>query len=668
MSTDRQAPDVNDALEQESPLMVDCEECRVSIEEQDALQTSDGDNLCQNCYDDAYCGCDDCGDEIRIEDSYSNDYGNYICQACFDDNYDYCNDCDQTFHRDNMMWDDRNDAYVCESCYDDRESDVDWEVMSNSFVKTRTDFLTPLNSGYSMHKGKLVRQTDPNLTDVVERRSAKAGKWMKDSFDVIKSKRNVGIELEINLDRNVYDYDEVRDAVHWSVERSLHKSRFAHWYKNRHRGYTYGNLGYDVVSDSSVTSDNHPLGCEVVLAPRRGDIIDADVRSICQGLQQIDAYVSQNCGIHLHIDTSDFDYHHFSVLATLTKMIEPHVYTWLPSSRRNSRWAQPVSQPIESLSRVYSRDEFIEAWYDGDSYYAEKYHEKRYHGLNLHCHFYAKQGSEIRYHSGSLNADKIKHWVVFWTQVFDTAYRIGETLRSDNQNDLPSTTFYQSLLEKERLLLSDSERKLIDRYRDEGLKDYNLVRQNPDLHILYRKLRDYYQVDTNVSLYAILTRYGYRSYTWITDVKALTFNSMMNLFDIPKSTRDYYYNRYYNRRNDEYFDHNHLVRCYGKVTQWYHYSKNTDAFVLVNDDKDRLAHWNQSNCRRMLSRNDFRYSFQPHEVSDYIVRPVDEYVNDTLQSNVRYSNDEITYMEENVRWLRRQYTNSEDALDPRLPF
>jgi hypothetical protein len=668
MPTDRQAPDVNDALEQESPLMVDCDECRVSVEEEDSLQTSEGDNLCQDCYDDAYGSCDDCGDEIRFEDSNSNDYGNYICQSCFDDNYDYCNDCDEQEHRDNMQWDDRNDAYVCNSCYEDRDSDVDWEVMSNSFVRTRTDFTTPLNSGYSMHKGKLIRQTDPNLTDMVERRSAKAGKWMKDSFDVIKSKRNVGIELEINLDRNVYDYDEVRDAVHWSVERSLHKSRFAHWYKNRHRGYTYGMLGYDVVSDSSVTSENHPLGCEVVLAPRRGDIIDADVRSICEGLQKIDAYVSSNCGIHLHIDTSDFDYHHFSVLATLTKMIEPHVYTWLPSSRRNSRWAQPVSQTIEMLSRVYSRDEFIEAWYDGDSYYAEKYHEKRYHGLNLHCHFYANQGSEIRYHSGSLNADKIKHWVVFWTQVFDTAYRIGETLRSDNQNDLPSTTFYQSLLQKERLLLSDAERRLIDRYRDESLKDYNLVRQNPDLHILYRKLRDYYQVDTNVSLYAILTRYGYKSYTWHQDVKALTFNSMMNLFDIPKSTRDYYYNRYYNRRNDEYFDHNHLVRCYGKVTQWYHYSKNTDAFVLVNDDRDRLAYWNQSNCRRMLSRNDFRYSFQPHEVADYIVRPVDEYVNDTLQSNVRYSTNEITYMEENVRWLRRQYANSEDVLEPPMPF
>jgi hypothetical protein len=655
--------EVNHALENEVDILYDCIECNVSMDDVDVSYNNDGDAYCEDCYSELYVSCDDCGEETHNEDSSTSPYGSAVCHNCYEDRYDDCDRCGDTCDRDDMIWNDNMGAYNCENCYDNEDNNPDWEVMSNEYVDTRNDFITPVGSGYSMHDGKIVKQTNPDMLDYATRKDNKADKWMKDSHDIIKSKRNVGLELEINLDQNIWsDFEDHRGQIHGLLSNAIHKTRHTKWYRQRYRPWEHGNIGIDVVNDSSVTSGNHPFGVEVVTSPRRGDVIDADIRTICEALTDEGAYVSQNCGLHLHVDTSDYDYIHFSVLSTLTKMIEPHVYAWLPSSRRNSRWAQPVSQSLGHLTHVYNRDDFIETWYDTERYFDEKYHEKRYHGLNLHCHFYARQGTEIRYHSGTLNPDKIKHWVVFWTQVFDTAYEIGEQVRKSSTS-MANSNFRQSLVVEEKCPLSDVEKQLLSKYDMEVLKDYHFVKSTPDLHILYRKLRDYHRVDTNVSLYSIVSAYQYRHAIFSERVKALTFDAMMDLFSIPKSTRDYYYNRYYDRRNDTYFDHNHLNRCYSRVTDWYDYDTLKQEFIRVGDSNNRLKYWNQVHSRRGLSRFDWLYNFQTKDVLNYICRPVDEYVNARQYSNISYTSEDNRLAE----IYREQIREVEERLGV-LPF
>mgnify|MGYP003150779289 FL=1 len=666
---ERLSQEVNDALNDEQQIIEECVNCGCSVDEYEVRHNNDDEVYCEGCYDDNYFSCADCGEETDEADQHSNDSGASICPDCFEDNYDYCDGCDETLHRDDMIWNDSRGAYMCESCDDEHSGElVEWEVMSNSYVQTRTDFLTPTNSGYSMHNGRLIKQTDPEMMTNEHRFKSKAKKWMKDSHDIIKSKRYVGLELEVNLDETYYDYDsDIYDDIHYCLTSRIAQSR--HVLSGITRKYPYyqqGNFGFNVVGDSSVTSGNHPHGCEVVTGPRRGDIIDADIRTICKALKDdAHAYISSNCGLHIHIDTSDFDFKHFSVLTALIKLIEPHVYTWLPSSRRNSRWAQPVSQDYGQLRNVYDRDDFIEAWYDGNSYYPEKYHDKRYHGLNLHSHFYANQGSEIRYHSGTLNADKIKHWVVFWTQVFDTAYEIGQGI----DNGLSGSNFYETLLHQDKLKLSDRERKLLSRYErhEETLTDYRKVKSDPELHILYRKLRDFHGLSTDVSLYAIVYGYHYLNPWYARQDKCLTFDSMMDLFDIPKSTRDFYYNRYYNRRNDEYFDHNHLKRCYGKIDQWYEYCKATETFILVDDTRNRLVKWDELGCRRPRSNRHWRYIYDEADVQQHVCRLVHEYVNRNVSSSVRYTQREYDILEQNREVIGRRYSRVGEYLEP-LPF
>ena len=666
---ERLSQEVNDALNDEQQIIEECVNCGCSVDEYEVRHNNDDEVYCEGCYDDNYFSCADCGEETDEADQHSNDSGASICPDCFEDNYDYCDGCDETLHRYDMIWNDSRGAYMCESCDDEHSGElVEWEVMSNSYVQTRTDFLTPTNSGYSMHNGRLIKQTDPEMMTNEHRFKSKAKKWMKDSHDIIKSKRYVGLELEVNLDETYYDYDsDIYDDIHYCLTSRIAQSR--HVLSGITRKYPYyqqGNFGFNVVGDSSVTSGNHPHGCEVVTGPRRGDIIDADIRTICKALKDdAHAYISSNCGLHIHIDTSDFDFKHFSVLTALIKLIEPHVYTWLPSSRRNSRWAQPVSQDYGQLRNVYDRDDFIEAWYDGNSYYPEKYHDKRYHGLNLHSHFYANQGSEIRYHSGTLNADKIKHWVVFWTQVFDTAYEIGQGI----DNGLSGSNFYETLLHQDKLKLSDRERQVLSRYErhEETLTDYRKVKSDPELHILYRKLRDYHRLSTDVSLYAIVYGYHYLNPWYARQDKCLTFDSMMDLFDIPKSTRDFYYNRYYNRRNDEYFDHNHLKRCYGKIDQWYEYCKATETFILVDDTRNRLVKWDELGCRRPRSNRHWRYIYDEADVQQHVCRLVHEYVNRNVSSSVRYTQREYDILEQNREVIGRRYSRVGEYLEP-LPF
>ena len=66
---------------------------------------------------------------------------------------------------------------------------------------------------------------------------------------------------------------------------------------NRHLGRLH------IPGDGSVRRGEHEHGTEVVMQPRRGDILHKDVQTICDVLKHANgAYVSRHCGMHLHID------------------------------------------------------------------------------------------------------------------------------------------------------------------------------------------------------------------------------------------------------------------------------------------------------------------------------------------------------------------------------
>ena len=79
-------------------------------EDEDYLENSSGEYLCEKCQDDGYLICEDCGE--FTDEPYSIDDGyKYVCRECRYDYY-YCENCEEYFSRSNV-YDTYNDGYVC---------------------------------------------------------------------------------------------------------------------------------------------------------------------------------------------------------------------------------------------------------------------------------------------------------------------------------------------------------------------------------------------------------------------------------------------------------------------------------------------------------------------------------------------------------------------------
>lgn len=475
-------------------------------------ENANNDAVCDSCGDN-YTSCYSCDDTIHIDNAeYAN--GDAYCNDCYHESFTCCDSCGDTIHNDDSYWSDNTEGYVCEDCYHSEESydTPDWEVISNEYVTTRTTFVNPVHDRYE-----------------------------KDTFNLIKSKRNVGVEIETNFVDDC-SFSEVADNLRVQVGKTRNAD-IDMWYE-------LGKLR--MTSDTSTTNARHPYGGEVVMNPRRGDILVQDVNTICQTLQEDwDAYASVKTGLHLHVDVQDYDWLHASVLTLFTKLMEPQIYTWLPKSRYygtgHQRWSREVSQSVNDFQYIQDRDSFVEFYYDNGGFTHDKYNDKRYHGLNWHCHFQANQGVELRYHSGTLQTDKIKHWTIFWTNVIDKCYDIGQQLAKDGSPyRFGDTTLYKSLVVEPRIISKCS--KMLGKYADiyVGLDGINerYVGRSSDIN-MYRRdsevLRRYIGLEKKDSPYQLQQMVNHIRTRHNTAV--MSIDNIFDTFDIPTETRDYFMKR-----------------------------------------------------------------------------------------------------------------------------
>ena len=514
----------------------ECNDCGVEVEVGDEMQDPEGNTICEPCSDNNYINCESCGDLVANENSYYADCdGMYRCEDCYDDEIRRCEHCD-TDMPDSDAYYTSNDECVCEHCYNEDQANnrPEWEVLSNDFVKENDDFVSPLNSGYD-----------------------------EDTFDIIKSKRYVGLEIETNFDSTAWDNEPSSTDIQEELARMFHSDQRM-------------SPDLSVVYDGSITDDSHPYGYEIVMRPRRGDILLKDTQTVCNTLKNsLDAYVSRKCGLHLHIDVRDYDYIHFTVLSMMTKLIEPHVYSWCPPSRATSQWCRKVSQRLSSFKYVEGRDDFIDVWYDNGYYSNEKYNEKRYHGLNLHCHFQANQGLEIRYHGGTLSPDKIKHWTIFWTNVVDVCYEIGNKVRDElvdkpySQRDLRHTSIFKSILGCEKMYTKIN--RLANTY-----SDYS---ESTDIEQYYKDselLRRYMKLPKKDKPYLVQPLVGHLyALAHNNRPHILGWSNMMRIFNIPKETQEFFAGRKQSFKDRE---DSHIRNLYADVVQVVEFNIATNLF------------------------------------------------------------------------------------------
>jgi hypothetical protein len=345
-----------------------CNGCGEDVAE-DSATTIGGQEFCNSCEGD-YLACNDCGEAVTVDDSRSYGSGDY-CDYCYESvAYMDCEECGDSTHRDEI-----HDGQYCYSCYQGRNEEDEDECGG------------PSRSVYREY-------TDKNLAEFQS----------KDSGVFITSERIFSAELEAYYP----DSDAVRRASAAIPQ------------------------GFGVSHDGSLGA----RGIEFQTPKLKGGAGEENIRKICKVLAAEQFTVNRSTGLHLHLDGQGLmpknrtkeDPRALRNMLRFYLAYEDVLLSFLPASRRGNNYCRHLrtALSIAELETARTLEAVEQMWYRSQNK-AEvnrckrsKYHDSRYYGVNVHS--LLKDGHlEIRYHSGTLNPQKILYWVALHQAILDGA-------------------------------------------------------------------------------------------------------------------------------------------------------------------------------------------------------------------------------------------------------
>ena len=358
-------------------------------------------------------GCNCCGLQLTDERIESFRWqGDYLyCNGCFAQNFGECNMCHETTYAGNLNTL-RNQSgttqHFCNDCINIQRQDGALFQCRNCSM-----LYNDQNTGFVLadrcHEcTENVRQNgdicyrkyrkDPALI------STKSGKK-------ITSNRPFGIELE-------------------AVFKSGSKASKASFDLPAYVG---------VAQDGSIEAQNG-AGLEIQTPPASGEHAEQLIEKACSTLVKNGFIVNKSCGYHLHMDVSKIDTLDGSSQVKAVKALwltymafEDVILSFLPASRRkNVRYCMPLKAEYnaDEIIKARNMDDLEALWYrmtdkmNINRAKTEHRHASRYRGINLHPLFGARH-IEIRYHSGTLNVQKILEWAQLHTRIADWAMSDG---------------------------------------------------------------------------------------------------------------------------------------------------------------------------------------------------------------------------------------------------
>ena len=216
-----------------------------------------------------------------------------------------------------------------------------------------------------------------------------------------------------------------------------------------------------VAHDGSLQSDiGYPIEFQTpILKGVRGEIYLANV---CDKLVEKKFKIDKTCGLHVHFDGKELtrDWSKVFTYYLFHRVFEDFTMSLLPSTRRNNKYCADFKSTIEHsgrthrfedlsssfsyIGRINTLEDFAKFWYKTESsndiysMVSSRYVPSRYFGVNLHC-LIKDRHLEIRYHSGTLNYEKI----FYWTELHGKM--IEKVLDGTVTNELLQSIFSQSL-------------------------------------------------------------------------------------------------------------------------------------------------------------------------------------------------------------------------------
>lgn len=335
--------------------------------------------ICADCASADYIKCAGCDQIIHRLDGHPTVGDRLVCNRCVIDRYSSC--CRCNLHVTNDEAHDSMDGYYCTNCQNSMEEDDDSEI---DFVdEPSTDTHREFYNG------------DKKFC------STEAGK-------IIKSKRIFSAEIECYYPGDEDDQDALREFA-----RAM----------PRHLG---------IGTDGSL-NDN---GIEIRTPILQGSKGEELIRMVCARLIADNFYTDECCGLHIHLDAG-------KLIPTESLITEPRglkqlwlyyltfedvILSFLPRERRNNSYCRPLKDNFHMLEirNAINLDELEKIWYRQPnraqiaSIKRDKSHDTKYHGVNIHC-LLSQKHLEIRFHSGTINDNKILEWVNLHQTIMDRA-------------------------------------------------------------------------------------------------------------------------------------------------------------------------------------------------------------------------------------------------------
>ena len=397
------------------PSVVDCHYCDRAVNEPIAdLTEINGHLYCESCVETQFYYCNSCEEYFFCREYQSHNVGgDTLCAECFDDNYSFCDDCSNVTDNNNINSVEGGDRHVCNRCYENYRECGECGYLGNS---EGMDFCDNCESYYcggcNCGCNGEQRRGGVNLRQQFSERNVSTTPLVGVVSDKIHYPRLVGLEIE------------AEDGECSKLATQLPPN-------------------FGVSHDGSIQR-----GLEIQTPPASWEELARCVEIPVKLLKKNEFKISSRCGLHIHLDASDFKRAPVKIAKILKTYyaIENLIYQMVPLSRRQGRFCLPlqgsfdytdftVKKMGELESNWYQKanapywknKSSIREWqgYGKDSVRKmkrEKYCESRYLGVNLHSIFF-RGTLELRHHSGTLNKTKIFHWINFNLSIVDYALK-----------------------------------------------------------------------------------------------------------------------------------------------------------------------------------------------------------------------------------------------------
>ena len=339
------------------------------------------------------CECSDkFEDKVEIKES---DTGKIYCTGCYDDMFFQCNECSEESESDDSV--DYYDGTMCRSCY---ENDF-WRCDNcDEIIRNGEDCENDSCQEYS--------------ENLPERDYDTGNKYC------VQNQRAYSCEIECYYP-SMSVMRDVADEIPCEI---------------------------GIVSDGSLDD----YGVEFNTPKLSGMRGKKMLKEFTDTLLENDFKVNSTCGLHIHLDGADIMRTRYAVqkLMIFFMIYEDVIMSFLPLSRRDNRYCLPLTEfyhlheiknasALESLEKIWYREQSKDSI---EHRKKNRHDESRYAGINFHS-LLANGHLEIRYHSGTINFEKIINWIRLNVLIMDKVVASCKENRS-SESKLHLTTLLKT--------------------------------------------------------------------------------------------------------------------------------------------------------------------------------------------------------------------------------